>query len=213
MIKAIFFDFGGVITSSPFEAFNKFERTNNLPENFIRTINSTNPDSNAWALLERSDIDPDAFDQLFAEESQQAGHRISGHQVLSLLAGDVRPEMVKALETCKSKYKIACLTNNVSAGSGPGMSFDKEKTNAIAAAMSLFDFILESSKAGVRKPEKAFYQMACDAMEVTPEEVIFLDDLGINLKTARQMGMTTIKVTGAVQALTDLSELTQLSLI
>ena len=213
MIKAIFFDFGGVITTSPFEAFTRFEQEQGLPDNFIRQINATNPDENAWALLERNDIDLAKFDELFLAESSAAGHPIKGSQIIALLAGNVRPEMLNALKLCKTKFKIACLTNNVNTGTGPGMSFDQDKTNAINEAMALFDFILESSKAGVRKPEQAFYELACEAMSVTPDEVIFLDDLGINLKTARAMGMTTIKVTDAHSALEQLAKLTDLPLI
>ena len=101
MIKAVLWDFGGVITSSPFEAFQRYEKSNNIPQNFIRTVNSTNPDDNAWAQFESSQISAEEFDGLFAQETAAAGHAIRGHEVLSLLSGSVRPEMVNALGLIK----------------------------------------------------------------------------------------------------------------
>lgn len=213
MIKAIFWDFGGVITTSPFESFNRFEQEKQLPKDFIRTINSKNPHTNAWAQFERSDVDAAVFDQLFLAETSEAGHPIRGYDILNLLAGDLRPEMIHALKTCKESFKQACLTNNVAIGDGPGMSQTNKKTETFMEAWQLFDFVLESSKAGVRKPEPKFYEMACEALEVEPAEVVFLDDLGINLKPAKAMGMTTIKVTEAKKALLELSNVTGLSLV
>ena len=94
---AVIWDFGGVITSSPFEAFARFETTNELPKDFIRSINATNPDTNAWALFERSEINADAFDAAFQAEAAARGHSVRGADVLALLAGDIRPEMVAVL--------------------------------------------------------------------------------------------------------------------
>ena len=91
MIKAVFWDFGGVITSSPFEAFNKYEKHNNLPSDFLRKVNSTNPDDNAWAKLERSEVNLDEFDLLFEKESKTLGYAIKGKEVIALLQGQVRP--------------------------------------------------------------------------------------------------------------------------
>jgi putative hydrolase of the HAD superfamily len=114
VLRAVFFDFGGVILSSPFEAFNHYEAANGLPHNFIRSVNTVNHHENAWAKLERSDISPAQFDQLFAEESEALGHRIPGADILALLHGEIRPEMVRALDVIKqSGLVLACLTNNV----------------------------------------------------------------------------------------------------
>ena len=113
MIKAVFWDFGGVITSSPFEAFNKYEKDHNLPSDFLRKVNSTNPDDNAWAKLERSEVSLDEFDLLFEKESKTLGYSIKGREVIALLQGQVRPEMVKALQTIKGNLIQACLTNNI----------------------------------------------------------------------------------------------------
>ena len=208
MFSAVLWDFGGVILSSPFEAFNRYEQANDLPTDFIRTVNSTDPHTNAWARLERSDISALDFDAAFAADSEALGHRIPGADVLALLAGEVRPEMVAALDTVKAAgYRIACLTNNVS-----GEYASAERTDIIAGIMARFDAVIESSKVGVRKPEPRFYEIACETLDVAPSACVFLDDLGINLKPAAAMGMTTIKVLNAQQALTELSGILDLSL-
>jgi putative hydrolase of the HAD superfamily len=209
MKRAVLWDFGGVILTSPFEAFQRYEAENGLPRDFIRSVNTTNPHANAWALLERSQITVDEFDELFAAESDSLGHRVSGADVLSLLAGDVRPEMVAMLDRVKEAgYRVACLTNNVVGGDGdsPESSASSAvRATEIAGIMDRFDVIVESSKVGVRKPEVRFYEIACELLGVSPPECVFLDDLGINLKPAAALGMTTIKVTTAQQAISDLS--------
>jgi putative hydrolase of the HAD superfamily len=203
MKKAVLWDFGGVILSSPFEAFNRYESDHGLPTDFIRSVNATNPHHNAWAHLERGDITPEQFDAEFADESEALGHRLGGGDVLALLAGYVRPDMVELLDRVRSAgYKVACLTNNIG-----GDHVTSERTATISDIMSRFDVVVESSKVGVRKPEPRFYEIACELLDVAPHECIFLDDLGINLKPAAAMGMTTIKVTSAAQAITDLSAL------
>lgn len=203
-IRAVFWDFGGVILTSPFEAFNRYEAEKGLPRDFLRGVNAVNPHANAWARLERSEVTSEQFAALFEEESAALGHRVSGHDVLALLSGDVRPEMVAALHAVKTRYKTACLTNNANIGHGAGMSRRPEVARQIATIMTLFDAVVESSKVGIRKPEPRFYQIACEMVGVQPDEVVFLDDLGINLKPAAAMGMRTIKVLSPRQALADL---------
>ena len=206
MIKAVFWDFGGVITSSPFESFNKYEIKNNLPEDFLRLVNSTNPDSNAWAKLERSEVDLDEFNDLFMDESGKLGHSIPGKEVIALLKGEVRPQMISALKSIKDRLILACLTNNIQA-------MDKEFEGNISASgkhdevMKLFDFVVESSKVNVRKPDPDFYLLACKKANIVPDEAIFLDDLGINLKPAKELGMKTIKVIDPDAALDELQSL------
>jgi putative hydrolase of the HAD superfamily len=195
-------DFGGVILSSPFEAFNRYESEKGLPLDIIRTVNSTNPDSNAWALLERSDISPAEFDSQFASESEALGHRIPGADVLALLSGDVRPTMVAALDhVIASGFLTACLTNNVVVTAPDPTPRQAE----VAAIMKKFNHVVESSKVGCRKPEPRFYEIACELLNVSPTECVFLDDLGINLKPAAAMGMRTIKVGKPDIALEELS--------
>ena len=208
MIRAVFWDFGGVITSSPFDSFNIYEEEHKIPKDFIRTIKSTNPHVNAWAKLERDEIDQEEFDSLFAAESKKMGYAIPGKEVLALLKGQIRPEMVNALRTIKDKLIQGCLTNNIQ----PMEDQQLEKNNsAISGAhqeiMKLFDFVFESSKENVRKPDPNFYKLACQKGGVNPHEVIFLDDLCINLKPAKAMGMKTIKVVQADKALQELEDL------
>ena len=201
MKKAVLWDFGGVILSSPFEAFNQFEAAHGLPVDFIRSVNASNPHDNAWAKLERSDVSGVEFDALFADESEELGYRVPGAAVLGLLAGDVRLEMVALLDQVKAAgYLTACLTNNVT-----GSHADDDRSHEVAAIMARFDAVVESSKVGCRKPEPRFYEIACELLDVQPHECVFLDDLGINLKPAAAMGMTTIKVTSAAQAIADLT--------
>ncbi|WP_199554857.1 HAD-IA family hydrolase [Sandaracinobacteroides hominis] len=205
---AILFDFGGVITSSPFDAFNRYEAQRGLPHNFIRTVNATNPDSNAWARFERSEITAEQFDQIFTAEADALGQEVRGADVIALLAGDIRPRMVAALDTLKAQgYKLGCITNNAPTGHGPGMTANAEKANAIAEVMQRFDHIIESSKAGIRKPDPRIYTRMTEALGVAPAECIYLDDLGINCKPAATLGMTAIKVNGEEQALEDLNKL------
>lgn len=206
--EAVIWDFGGVITSSPFEAFNRYEVANDLPENFIRSINSHNPDTNAWALFERSEIDAAQFDTAFLSEAEARGHYVRGADVLALLAGDIRPEMVAVLDRLKQDgYRIACITNNVKTGSGAGMASSQDKASKMKDVLTRFEHVIESSVVGVRKPDPAIYLMACEHLGVAPDKCIFLDDLGINLKPARALGMATIKVGGSGPAIDALSEL------
>jgi putative hydrolase of the HAD superfamily len=200
MIKAVLWDFGGVILASPFDAFNRYEAQHGLPRHFLRTVNSTNPHTNAWALLERNEISMTQFDDLFAAESAALGHRVPGVDVLSLLGGAVRPEIIAAVDRVRSSgYRVACLTNNVVSDGSRGEEID--------AIMQRFDVVVESSVVGVRKPEARFYEIACEMLMVEPAECVFLDDLGVNLKPAAAMGMTTIKVATASQAIADLGAL------
>lgn len=203
-IRAVIWDFGGVFTSSPFEAFARYEADHCLPQSFIRGVNAANSDANAWAKLERSEIDADTFDALFADESARLGHAVSGHDVLALLAGEVRPAMVTALQRCREELKCACITNNAKVGQGPGMTLDRKKSDEVAKIIELFDLVIESSKVGFRKPDAEIYRIACRELGIEPSEAVYLDDLGINLKPARAMGMTTIKVTDPDAALSEL---------
>ncbi|MEY4366411.1 MAG: hypothetical protein RLZZ305_1755 [Actinomycetota bacterium] len=208
-IRAVLWDFGGVILSSPFEAFNTYEDSRGLPRDTIRRVNATNPDSNAWALLERSEIAPAEFDSLFARESELLGHRIPGADVLALLSGDIRPAMVAALDAViDAGYLTACLTNNVVSREAP----TDDRAAAVRAVMDRFHHVVESSKVGCRKPEPRFYEIACGLLGVSPAECVFLDDLGINLKPAAAMGMRTVKVGEPGAAIAELSAILGITL-
>ena len=128
-----------------------------------------------------------------------------------MLSGTLRPRMVEVLKLCKQNYKVACITNNVKAGAGPGMARDQAKADAVAEVMALFDLVVESSIEGIRKPNPEIYTRTCERLGVACEEAIFLDDLGVNLKPARGLGMQTIKVVTEAQAIDDLAAITGLT--
>ena len=205
-IRAVLWDFGGVILTSPFEAFGRYEAELGLPNGFIRGVNATNPDANAWARLERSELDLAGFASAFEVEARAldgtgAAAALSGARVIELLAGEIRPQMVRALDACKTHgLRVACLTNNITGG-GEGAD---DRRDRVAAVMARFDVVVESSKVGCRKPEPRFYEIACELLDVSPGECVFLDDLGINLKPAKALGMTTIKVEDPDRALDQL---------
>jgi putative hydrolase of the HAD superfamily len=210
--NTVIFDFGGVITTSPFEAFNRMEAIRGLPKDFVRSVNTRNPNDNAWAKFERAECNATEFDVLFAAEARALGHELDGASVIACLSGDIRSAMVTALDVLKSKgFALGCITNNVPSGKGAGMAGSDEKALAIAAVMGRFDHIIESSKAGVRKPDPRIYAMMCEALAVVPSQCIYLDDLGINCKPAAAMGMAAIKVTSGDQALQDLGALLALT--
>lgn len=209
MIEAVIWDFGGVLTTSPFEAFMRYEMERGLPADIIRRTNAENHLENAWAKFERAEIDAAAFDELFAAESRALGAEIRGRDVLPLLSGDLRPEMVEALRRVKQSFKTGCITNNLPAnaiGSKTGRSL------YVAEVMVLFDHVIESAKIGLRKPDPRIYTMMTDKLGVDPKRCVYLDDLGVNLKPAREMGMTTIKVLNAPQAIAELEAVTGLVL-
>lgn len=210
MIKAVIFDFGGVFTSSPLEAFARYERERGLPVGLIGRINSTNHQSNAWALFERAEIDIEEFDKAFAAEAKALGYDVPGKDVLPLLAGDFRPEMIEALRRVKTRYKTGCITNNMPHNAAGGTAAGR--VLYAREVMELFDAVIESAKLGIRKPDPRIYHLMCKKLSVAPEECVYLDDLGSNLKPARAMGMITIKVESAAQAITDLEAATGMRL-
>jgi putative hydrolase of the HAD superfamily len=210
-IEAVLWDFGVVFTTSPFEAFNRYELSKGIPKDLIRTVNATNPLDNAWALFEQAKIDRDGFDLKFLEESTALGHPVRGAEVLPLLSGDIRPRMVEALKLCKQHFKVGCITNNMAQGHGPGMAASPAGASRAAGIMALFDVVVESSKSGVRKPDPRIYRLACEQIGVDPAACVYLDDLGINCKPAAELGMKAIKVVTEAQALRDLSAATGLT--
>jgi putative hydrolase of the HAD superfamily len=210
-IEAVIWDFGGVFTTSPFEAFNRYEAEKGLPKDLIRRVNATDPDTNAWALFERNEIGAARFDELFLAESTALGHPVPGREVLPLLSGMLRPAMVEALKACKAQYKVGCITNNVVSEHSPGQDAGQRMAGAMGQVMPLFDAIIESSKAGVRKPDPKIYLMMCELLAVDPANCVYLDDLGINCKPAAQLGMKAIKVVDVDQTLTELAALTGLT--
>ena len=155
----------------------------------------------ARPALERSGI----------EEAKALGYDIPGKDILALLSGRLRPRVVAALKKCKAHFKVGCITNNAPVGKGASMTSDDDKARQVAEVFETFEHVIESSKAGVRKPDPLIYKMMCEALDISPDTCVYLDDLGINLKPAREMGMTTIKVLNEDQLLSDLEKATGLT--
>src|SRR5690242_13607221 len=168
MIEAVIWDFGGVLTTSPFEAFARFERERGFPIDIIRRTNAANHLENAWARFERAEVDVDTFDQLFADESRAFGAEVRGREVLPLLQGDLRPEMVEALRRIKAQFKTGCITNNLPANAIGSMT---GRSLYVAEVMVLFDHVIESAKIGLRKPDPRIYQLMAETLKVDPKKI------------------------------------------
>ena len=204
-VTAVVFDLGGVITESPMVAFAAYEAEAGLPDGLVRRLNSTDPDSNAWARYERRELDEAGFRSAFEAEATAAGFTVDAGRVLAALHGDVRPAMVTAVERLKDAgLPLGLLSNNVA---------PMERTGRLGELLELFDTVVESSVEGVRKPEPAIYELALRRLseavgrEIGPADCAYLDDLGINLKPARALGFATIKVVEPSVALAELSAL------
>jgi putative hydrolase of the HAD superfamily len=203
-VTAVLFDFGGVVLTSPLEAFDAYEREQGLPPGIIRRINTADPDANAWAKLERGEVDADGFADLFGAEARAHGVEIDGHAVLGLLAGDPRPVMVEALRRLRAAgLPLGLLTNNIA---------PLPRDGDLGTILALFDEVVESSVEGIRKPEPEIYRRALARLGVDAGGTAYLDDLGVNLKPARALGMHTIKVGDPHQALAELEAVTALDL-
>lgn len=207
VIRAALFDIGGVLISSPFDAFAHYEAEAGLPPGFIRRLNATNPDANAWALLERAEIDIDEFCRRYEAEASAAGGVVDARALMASLSGERRPAMIEAVRRCRTRLKTAALTNNWLPGDDVAT-----RTSLLPDVLALFDVVIESSQVGIRKPDPAFYRLACDRLGIEPDEAVFLDDLGRNLKAARRLGMTTIKVEDPDRAIDELEQVVGFSL-
>jgi putative hydrolase of the HAD superfamily len=204
-VTAVVFDLGGVLTESPMTAFAAYEEEAGLPAGLIRQLNSTAPDTNAWARFERNELDVAGFSAAFEAEAAAAGHRVEAARVLEALRGELRPSMVAAVRRLRQAgLPLALLSNNVA---------PMDRTGALGELLGLFDAIVESSVEGVRKPEPEIYRRALTRLSeavgrrIEAADCAYLDDLGINLKPARELGFATIKVVDPAVALTELSEL------
>ena len=205
-IKTIIFDFGGVITNSPIEGFKLLEEKHGYDKGIITNINMNNPDNNAWAKSERGEIDISTFLNEFEKEALLIGQRINAKEILQQLYGSLRENMInkiKLLSTSK-KYKLICLTNVLK---GVDIFTPKERVEAVKNVMSYFDIMYESYKLNMRKPEARIYQYILKELNIEPQETVFLDDLGMNLKSARQLGINTIKVIEPNDAIYELDQI------
>ena len=204
-VSAVVFDLGGVITESPMIAFAAYEREAGLPDGLIRQLNSTDPDTNAWARFERNELDVAGFSAAFEAEAAALGHRLDAGRVLAALRGEVRPAMVEAIRRLRAHgLPLGMVSNNVS---------PMERGGRMDDILDMFDVIVESSIEGIRKPEPEIYQRALERLSeavgrrIEAADCAYLDDLGINLKPARALGFSTIKVVDPDAAIAELSAL------
>jgi putative hydrolase of the HAD superfamily len=204
VFRAVLFDMGGVLVTSPFIGFDTYEREADLPVGLIRRVNATQPDTNAWACFERGQIGRDEFVRRFEAEARDLGYTVDGERVLDALRAEVIDEMVDAVERVRRVARTGLLTNNVS-------PFDHSSPIA-SRLLPHFDVVVQSAVEGVRKPDPRFYLRACEMLAVDPAECIFLDDLGVNCKAAHTLGMKAIKVVDPLEARAELEDLLGISL-
>lgn len=208
--RAVIFDLGGVVFPSPIDAMRAFEREHGLPHRFLSEVVLTDPANGAWSRLERGELTVPAFCGDFEAECAAAGHAIDGAAFMAAIStgSEARPEMVAAIRSIRARgLKTGALTNN-----WPGAGRDDGHDAIRGAAEQLFDTLVESAVEGLRKPDPRIYWLVCDRLGVSPEESVFLDDLGANLKPARELGMATIKVAEPGAALAELQEVLGFSL-
>ena len=197
--RAVIFDLGGVVVGSPLHAIATYERDHDIPAGFInRVVVSTAP-TGAWSRLERGELTLEQFYPAFDADCSAAGQRISARVLMSRVAAATipRPAMLEAIRCIRTRgLLVGAITNNWIAEDG-----------ATAALRPQFDAFIESSVVGLRKPDPRIFELACSQLGVGPAEAIFLDDIGSNLKTARALGMHTIKVEAPEAALAELRAL------
>ena len=210
VVSAVVFDLGGVLTESPMTAFAAYEAEAGLPDGLIVRLNSTDPHRNAWARFERNELDVAGFSAAFEAEAAAAGYRVDAARVLGALRGELRPAMVEAVHRLRAAgLPLGMVSNNVA---------PMERTGPLGELLALFDAVVESSVEGARKPEPKIYELTLARLSVAvdrqlePADCAYLDDLGINLKPARALGMHTIKVFDPAAALAELSALVGFSL-
>ena len=204
--RAVIFDLGGVVLGSPLQAFRDYESELGLAAGTLgRAVNAAGADG-AWSRLERGELAMDQFFSAFDAEMAAAGAQISATVLMERIAlgSGVRLQMVAAIRRLRaSGLRTAALTNNwVNADQQQKMDVLRDE----------FDVFVESAREGMRKPDPRIYQLVCERLGVTPEQAVFLDDIGQNLKAARALGMATIKVEDPVVALRQLEQLLALSL-
>jgi putative hydrolase of the HAD superfamily len=200
-MKAVIFDLGGVVFDSPFEHFDEYERVAGLPTGCVRTVIARSSEHGAWAALERGELTMPEFYVALEAEATAAGHTIDASEIMAMIGRGIgaRPEMLEAIARIRERgLRTAALTNNWPTGDGdagtpPGLR-----------SLTVFDVVVESAVEGMRKPDPRIYRLTCERLGVEPSETVFLDDIGANLKPARAMGITTIKVDDTAQALREL---------
>lgn len=194
-LKAVIFDFGGVFTDSPFEAFQSYAKSIGASEAQVIEIvfggygrDSDHP----WHQVERGEITLEAARDSILALGQAQGLKVDVWDVFMAMAengGGLRTELVDYLPTIRAEgLAIGILTNNV-------LEF-KEHWRAMLPVDELFDFVVDSSEVGLRKPDPAIFKKTLEVARVLPEQVIFLDDFPGNVAAARALNIRSILVDG-----------------
>jgi putative hydrolase of the HAD superfamily len=208
----VIFDLGGVVMPSPLDAFREYERHHDLPHRFLSEIVLAGGDDGAWSKLERGELTMEQFATAFEAECAAAGGTVIAADVFTMVheGSGPRPEMLTAVARIREEgLNVAALTNNWKADD-PGSSNPVSSGSALLG--NVFDIVVESSVEGLRKPDPRIYEATCERLGVQPSECVFLDDLGVNLKPARALGMATIKVGDPATALAELADILGFSL-
>ena len=195
------FDLGGVVFPSPLDVFRAYEREHDLPHRFLSEVVLADPEHGAWSRLERGELNFDEFCDAFDAECAAHGGAVSARELMGAVRVglDARPEMVTAIGAIRRHgVKTAALTNN--------WADDPARTDRALPTGEWFDVMVESAVEGLRKPDPRIYALVCERLDVSPSATVFLDDLGANLKPARELGMKTIKVANPEAALAELED-------
>lgn len=210
--SAVLFDLGGVVLGSPLYAIRDYEAELGLERNAINLVAAKTAPTGAWSRLERGELEMEAFYPAFEADCLAAGIEMDAREMMTRMAASSapRPMMLEAIRLLReAEFRVGALTNN---WAHTGDDDAPDRNDGTRALKGLFDVFIESSVEGLRKPDPRIYALACDRMGKRPEEMIFLDDIGPNLKPPRAMGMATIKVDTPEQALAELAPLVGLEL-
>ena len=206
-LAAVVFDIGGVVQDSPLHAIARYERDHGLPANAINRAVVASGDTGAWSRLERGELTVEAWCAPFESDCRAHGVVIDSRRLMTYIAeaGRARPAMLRAIGRLRDRgLRVAALTNNWA------REVEPEQPHPL---FGHFDVVVESRAVGMRKPDPRIYQLTCDRLGVAPAQTAFLDDIGINLKSARALGMHTIKVDDPDQALRELGGLVGIDLL
>jgi putative hydrolase of the HAD superfamily len=205
--RAVVFDLGGVVLGSPLHAIRRYETDRGLPENAINRVVAETAPAGAWSRLERGELSMDAFYAHFERDCLAAGHEICARTLFEWMGEEARPRpvMIRAIHEIRGRgLRVGALTNNWASAEGAGDGAARD--DGTRALREHFDVFIESCVVGMRKPDPRIYELACDRLEVAPRETVFLDDIGSNLKSARALGLHTIKVDTPEAALAELEQ-------
>ncbi len=196
--QAVIFDLGGVVLGSPLHAIAHYEKELGIDAGSVNRVVGTTGEAGAWSKLERGIFNLEEFFPAFEKDCADAGFTISASTMFERMAAESapRPAMLRAIERLREEgLRTAALTNNWATGD-PGPN----------PLRPHFDEFVESAIEGLQKPDPRIYELVLARLGVTADQSVFLDDIGRNLKAAREMGMTTIKVDDPATALAALED-------